>query len=262
MEPPSVVSGLPVTVETEDDPKGARDDLVATRIGKSGPSGRVARGQLTSIARRRNATNQISTLNNSQVMRPAVAATTPRAEDAAHRRGRLAAARDAMGAFVGAVLGLLPHVLHRISIPLLLLVYRRFHTWRAPAIAVVVFAVVFSLSAFVSGRQSPGARVTSHRPPARSTPDITADNHSTCCLPWSRYIGRIDDIDLLSRGPGLGGGHGGCDRAAGLPGQVCLIGEPRSPGAFVAYHPGHDGSAGDADRRVPAASRARLAAAA
>ena len=92
------------------------------------------------------------------------------------RKSRLAAARDAVGAFVGAVLGLTPHVLHHagliagaafvtgaggnalffaiglvFSIPLLRRLYRRFRTWRAPAIAVAVFAAVFSLSAFVIG---------------------------------------------------------------------------------------------------------------
>ena len=92
------------------------------------------------------------------------------------RTGRLATVRDAIGAFVGAVLALLPHVMHHVgllagvafatgaagnvalfvvglvlSIPLLRRLYRRFRTWRAPAIAVGVFAAVFSLSAFVIG---------------------------------------------------------------------------------------------------------------
>lgn len=101
-------------------------------------------------------------------------------------RTRLRAARDAVGAFFGAILGLAPHVLHHIgliagaafitgaggnalffviglvfSIPLLLRLYRKFHTWRAPAIAIAVFAALFSLSAFVigpaiSGEPGPG----------------------------------------------------------------------------------------------------------
>jgi hypothetical protein len=37
------------------------------------------------------------------------------------------------------------------SIPLLLRLHRRFHSWRAPAIALVVFAAMFSLSSFVIG---------------------------------------------------------------------------------------------------------------
>ncbi len=74
------------------------------------------------------------------------------------------------------VVGLAPHVLHHIgllagvalisgtggtvlfgliglaaSIPLLLRLHRRFDTWRAPAIALLVFALMFALSAFVIG---------------------------------------------------------------------------------------------------------------
>jgi hypothetical protein len=77
---------------------------------------------------------------------------------------------------VGTVVGLAPHVLHHIgilagtalvagaggtllfavvglvlSVPLLLRLQRRFHTWRAPVIALAVFALMFSLSAFVIG---------------------------------------------------------------------------------------------------------------
>lgn len=73
-------------------------------------------------------------------------------------------------------MGLLPHLLHHIglfagavlvtgaggnllfgalglllSIPLLWRLHRRFGTWKAPAVAVVVFAVMFSVSAFVLG---------------------------------------------------------------------------------------------------------------
>ena len=91
-------------------------------------------------------------------------------------RGRLAAWWNAVTAAVGAVMGLLPHLLHHISflagaalvtgvggnllfgalglllsVPLLRRLYRRFQTWKAPAVAVAVFAVMFSLSAFVIG---------------------------------------------------------------------------------------------------------------
>ena len=91
-------------------------------------------------------------------------------------RGGLAAVRDGVVSFVGAILAIVPHVLHHIglivgaafltgaggtvlfyvlglgfSIPMLRRLYRRFVTWRAPAIAIAVFTAVFSLSAFVIG---------------------------------------------------------------------------------------------------------------
>lgn len=91
-------------------------------------------------------------------------------------RGRLAALWNAVTAAVGAVMGLLPHLLHHVSflagaalvtgvggnllfgvlglllsVPLLRRMHRRFGTWKAPAAAVAVFAVMFSLSAFVVG---------------------------------------------------------------------------------------------------------------
>ncbi len=76
----------------------------------------------------------------------------------------------------GGFIGLLPHVLHHVgplagaallagatgrilfaaigflaAIPFLRRLQRRFRTWRAPAIAVAVFATMFSLSSFVIG---------------------------------------------------------------------------------------------------------------
>lgn len=76
----------------------------------------------------------------------------------------------------GGVIGLLPHVLHHVgplagaallagtggtllfaaigfvaAIPFLVRLQRRFATWRAPAIALAVFAAMFSLSSFVIG---------------------------------------------------------------------------------------------------------------
>ncbi len=90
--------------------------------------------------------------------------------------GPLAAIWNAATAVIATVMGLAPHVLHHIglfagaafvvgvggnllfgalglllSIPLLRRLHRRFGTWKAPAIAVGVFAVVFSISAFVIG---------------------------------------------------------------------------------------------------------------
>ena len=98
------------------------------------------------------------------------------AAESSHGRGRLAALWNAVTAAVGAVMGLLPHLLHHVSllagaalvtgvggnllfgalglllsVPLLRRLYRRFRTWKAPAIAVAVFALMFSLSAFVIG---------------------------------------------------------------------------------------------------------------
>ena len=77
---------------------------------------------------------------------------------------------------VGLVVGLLPHVLHHIgllagtalvagsggtalfgalgllaSIPMLVRLYRRFGSWVAPVLGLLVFAAMFSLSAFVIG---------------------------------------------------------------------------------------------------------------
>ena len=91
-------------------------------------------------------------------------------------RGRLAALWNAVTAAVGAVMGLLPHLLHHVSffagaalvtgmgrnllfgalglllsVPLLRRLYRRFKSWKAPALTLAVFAVMFSLSAFVIG---------------------------------------------------------------------------------------------------------------
>ena len=87
--------------------------------------------------------------------------------------GRL---RHAFTAAWGTVTGVAPHVLHHVgplagaailagtagrvlffviglaaAIPLLIRLYRRFKTWVAPAIAVGVFAVTYTLSSFLIG---------------------------------------------------------------------------------------------------------------
>ena len=87
--------------------------------------------------------------------------------------------RALWNAIVGAIAGLVglaPHVLHHVgllagvalvagtagtimfgilglvaSIPLLVRLHRRFDTWRAPAIALAIFAAMFALSSFVIG---------------------------------------------------------------------------------------------------------------
>jgi hypothetical protein len=83
---------------------------------------------------------------------------------------------SALAALWGLTLGALPHVLHHVgplagaallagaagtalfgaigliaAIPFLFRLHRRFATWRAPAVAVALFAIMFSLSAFVVG---------------------------------------------------------------------------------------------------------------
>ena len=97
-------------------------------------------------------------------------------EPAEDRLGFAATVWSGLTAAVGAVMGLVPHVLHHVSffagaalvtgvggnlafgalgllfsVPLLRRLYRRFRTWKAPAIALVVFVAMFSLSAFIIG---------------------------------------------------------------------------------------------------------------
>ncbi|TCJ31462.1 hypothetical protein E0504_48395 [Parafrankia sp. BMG5.11] len=116
-------------------------------------------------------------------------------------RGRLRAAWNALVGVIGGVVGLAPHVLHHIgflagaalvagaagtvlfgavglllSVPFLLRLRRRFGTWRAPAIALVVFAAMFSISAFVIG---PAINSDGDTPVPRSpSPTDTVDHDS------------------------------------------------------------------------------------
>ena len=111
-------------------------------------------------------------------------------------RARLTeAAAAAWGAFVGA----LPHVLHHIgplagaallagaagtalfgalglvaAIPFLLRLRRRFGGWRAPAIAVVAFALMFTLSTLVVGPAIGGG---GNDGPALESPSDHAQHH-------------------------------------------------------------------------------------
>ena len=91
---------------------------------------------------------------------------------------RTAAGRlwSALVAAWGVFIGLLPHVLHHVgplagaallagtggtalfaaigfvaAIPFLVRLYRRFASWRAPAIALAIFVAMFSLSSFLIG---------------------------------------------------------------------------------------------------------------
>lgn len=114
---------------------------------------------------------------------------------AVERRSLAARAWSAVLAVWGGFIGLLPHVLHHVgplagaallagasgrvlfaaigfvaAIPFLRRLYRRFRTWRAPAIALAVFAAMFSLSSFVIG-----PAISGDEPPAQ--PGIEQDGH-------------------------------------------------------------------------------------
>lgn len=105
-----------------------------------------------------------------------LATDSPPVATLAPGRGRIRAAWSAVLGAIGVVMGVAPHVLHHIgllagtalvagaggtalfaiigliaSIPMLLRLRRRFASWWAPAIGLGVFAVMFSLSAFVIG---------------------------------------------------------------------------------------------------------------
>lgn len=114
-------------------------------------------------------------------------------------RGRLRTVRDAAGAVVGSIMGVLPHVLHHIgliagtalvagaggtvvffalgllfSIPMLRRIYRRFGTWVAPAVAIGVFSAMFALSAFVIGPALTGSDQSESVVP----PPVPASQHA------------------------------------------------------------------------------------
>jgi len=106
--------------------------------------------------------------------------------------GRIRTLWSGIVAGIAVVVGLLPHVLHHVgflagtavvagaggtalfavlglaaSAPFLLKLYRRFGSWLAPAVALVVFAVMFALSAFVIG---PAINGTDTAPVPATTP--------------------------------------------------------------------------------------------
>ena len=118
--------------------------------------------------------------------------------------GPLAAVWNAVTAVIATVMGLAPHVLHHIglfagaafvvgvggnllfgtvglllSIPLLRRLHRRFGTWKAPALAVAVFSVMFSLSAFVIGPAISGSEpVDVPQPAGTPSPAEHSAHHS------------------------------------------------------------------------------------
>ncbi len=130
----------------------------------------------------------------------------PHADDTAdetpQRRGVLATAWSAVTALVGGVMGLLPHLLHHVgllggvvlvtgatgnvvfavlglvlSLPLLRRLYRRFGTWKAPALALAVFTLMFSLSAFVIGPAINNDNPSPDNPPAQTPGSDEHEGH-------------------------------------------------------------------------------------
>lgn len=121
--------------------------------------------------------------------------TTP-AEPDHSRRSPWRTAWASVRAAIGALLGLVPHVMHHIgilagaalltgvlgnavlfaaglllSLPLLKRLQKRFGTWKAPVIGVVVFTAMFLLSALVVG---PAITGSGTRPAPQSTVPATS----------------------------------------------------------------------------------------
>jgi hypothetical protein len=107
---------------------------------------------------------------------PTATTTAPRASGASAPRRWLRSVWSVTVGVIGMIVGLAPHVFHHAgplvgaalvsgaggttlfgavglvaSLPILLRLRRRFGNWRAPAIGLGVFAVMFSLSTFVIG---------------------------------------------------------------------------------------------------------------
>ena len=123
-------------------------------------------------------------------------------EPSVEGRGFAATLWSGLTAAVGAVMGLLPHVLHHVSfiagaalvtgvggnlafgalgllfsVPLLRRLYRRFRTWKAPAVALVVFTTMFSLSAFVIGPAISGDDPAPTPPGQDVSPEEHVEHH-------------------------------------------------------------------------------------
>ena len=133
-----------------------------------------------------------------------LATTRPSGTGPRPRGGWWRRVRDAATGVVGVLVGLAPHVLHHVgflagtalvagsggtalfgglglvaSVPLLLRLRRQFGTWRAPAIGLAVFVVMFVLSAYVvgpaisgtsSGSRAPAVDQDEHHEPVGGTP--------------------------------------------------------------------------------------------
>jgi len=132
--------------------------------------------------------------------RPAAPSTEPDHTTGTAKQGRLRAWWSSFVGAIGAVVGLAPHVLHHIgplagtaliagaggtalfgalgllaSVPLLLRLRRRYASWWAPAIALGVFAAMFSLSTFVVGPLISGDGADA---PGGDRPAPTSTDHS------------------------------------------------------------------------------------
>lgn len=105
--------------------------------------------------------------------------------------------RNALTAIWGSVTGVAPHVLHHVgplagaaflagvggqvlffviglgmAVPMLRRLYRRFGSWVAPAVAVAVFALTYTISSVVVGPLITGSTAaTDDNPPVTSTTD-------------------------------------------------------------------------------------------
>lgn len=134
------------------------------------------------------------------VRRPRAPGTTWRAVGTARRGTGL---WNALTAAIATVAGIAPHVLHHVGlfagaflvtgaagnllfaalrlvlfIPLLRRLHRRFGTWKAPAVALGVFAVMFSVSAFIIGPAISQSESPPSPPPGQVvTPDGHAGHH-------------------------------------------------------------------------------------
>ncbi len=133
-------------------------------------------------------------------------ASTPLERDvsmlAIPRRGAVGRLWSALLAAWGVFIGLLPHVLHHVgplagaallagaggtvlfaaigfvvAIPFLRRLHRRFATWKAPAIALAIFAALFSLSSFVIGPAISGDGDVSNRPSVKQPGGGHAGHH-------------------------------------------------------------------------------------
>jgi predicted PurR-regulated permease PerM len=119
----------------------------------------------------------------------------------AEPRSRLERLCGALVAAWGGLMGLLPHVLHHVgplagaailagatgrvlfaavgfvaAIPVLRRLHRRYATWKAPAIALVVFVLMFAVSSFVIGPALSGSE-SSSQPSVGSTGGGHASHH-------------------------------------------------------------------------------------